>query len=212
MLAGIGGWGSWNLKTDVPIETFQCPQNKLLSAQGFRPAPSGGLLSLSSNTARARRQRERAGASIGSEQPKFWRTAPRLNPPPSFPASAGQLPRSPTTARPSSGIGPERALEANNLNSGAQRQGSILPELPCERRTAPAEPHHRARRQRERAGASIGSEQPKLWRTAPRLNPPPSFPASAGPLPRSPTTARPIRLEMTDPIATPALSEQDGVA
>jgi hypothetical protein len=48
-----------------------------------------------------------------------------------------------------------------------------------------------------------------------KADPPPSFPASAGPFPRSPKThppQRPVRLEMADPIATPALSERDGVA
>jgi|Laugresu1bdmlbdd_1035124.scaffolds.fasta_scaffold191978_1 hypothetical protein len=39
-----------------------------------------------------------------------------------------------------SGIVPEPALEANTLISGAKRQGLNFPELPCERRTDPAEP------------------------------------------------------------------------
>jgi len=39
-----------------------------------------------------------------------------------------------------SGIGPERALEAINKAPRAQRESRSLPELPCERRSGPAEP------------------------------------------------------------------------
>ena len=39
-----------------------------------------------------------------------------------------------------SGRGPERALEANNLHLWRKAPKLILPELPCERRTTPAEP------------------------------------------------------------------------
>jgi hypothetical protein len=39
-----------------------------------------------------------------------------------------------------SGIGPERALEAINTFPRAQRESRFLPELPCERRSGPAEP------------------------------------------------------------------------
>jgi hypothetical protein len=42
-------------------------------------------------------------------------------------------------------------------------------------------------RQRDRAGASIGSDQTSPPRTARKPHPPPSFPASAGPIPRSPS-------------------------
>ena len=40
-----------------------------------------------------------------------------------------------------SGIGPERALEAITLTPRAQRESPCSRELPCERRTDPAEPH-----------------------------------------------------------------------
>jgi hypothetical protein len=39
-----------------------------------------------------------------------------------------------------SGIGPERALEAMTLIPRAQRESPTSRELPCERRTDPAEP------------------------------------------------------------------------
>ena len=39
-----------------------------------------------------------------------------------------------------SGIGPERALEAITLIPRAQRESPCSRELPCERRTDPAEP------------------------------------------------------------------------
>jgi hypothetical protein len=42
-----------------------------------------------------------------------------------------------------SGIGPERALEAITLTPRAQRESPCSRELPCERRTDPAEPHPR---------------------------------------------------------------------
>ena len=42
------------------------------------------------------------------------------------------------------------------------------------------------KRQRDRAGASIGSDQTSPSRTARKPYPPPSFPARAGPIPRSP--------------------------
>lgn len=46
-----------------------------------------------------------------------------------------------TTANPGgSGIPPERKLEAINTFSRVQRASVSLPELPCERRSSPAEP------------------------------------------------------------------------
>jgi len=99
-----------------------------------------------------KRQRDRAGASIGSDPPTPF-------------AHRAKAPSS--------------------------------PELPCARRHGPAKPspttcprrppkHGTAKRQRDRAGASIGSDPPTPSRTARKPHPRPSFPARAGSAPRSP--------------------------
>ena len=56
-----------------------------------------------------------------------------------------------------SGIGPERALEAIKPSLAPRAKAPSFPELPCERRPGPAEPKNTA--ERDRAGASIGSDQ-----------------------------------------------------
>ena len=52
-----------------------------------------------------------------------------------------------------SGIGPERALEAITLTPRAQRESPYSRELPCERRTDPAEPHPRPSHHRQTRNA-----------------------------------------------------------
>ena len=114
------------------------------------------------------------------------RDSAKAPPVPTFPASAGPIPRSLTATQPhrdsatiarpatqpapknlnpsakrkpkrpipkdqqiathhartgGSGIGPERALEAITLTPRAQRESSSCPNVPCERRPDPAEPH-----------------------------------------------------------------------
>ncbi len=164
-----------------------------------------------------RRQRERAVASIGSDQLSSSRAARTLNPPPSLPASAGPIPRSPPASKPprepvpKAAHVPKAALaepptprtpkepvpkptcpQTHSLEPlkpvPAKRTPSRLqpvPKSPVER-TGP-------RRQRERAVASIGSDHPLPSRAARTLNPPPSLPASAGPIPRSPPASNPPR-------------------
>jgi hypothetical protein len=94
----------------------------------------------------------------------------------------------------------------------AQRESPAGPNVPCERRTDPAEPHHHdtpvndsyfsswatitphrgtgsqsTQRQRDRAGASIGTSTPcPPSRDSAKAQPAPTFPASAGPVPRRP--------------------------
>jgi hypothetical protein len=101
--------------------------------------------------------------------------------------------------RSGSGTGPEQALEAIKSSPRAQRESSSSPELTCVRRTDPAEPSPRhqprataseslpqvigcsvpfcvnrratpqPKRQRDRAGASIGSDQILPSRAARKL-------------------------------------------
>ena len=61
---------------------------------------------------------------------------------------------------------------------------SPSPEPPCAGLIPQSTPKY-AKRQRDRAGASIGSDQTSPSRTARKPHPPPSFPARAGPIPRS---------------------------
>jgi len=60
------------------------------------------------------------------------------------------------------------------------------PEPSCERRTDPAEPTPIRQAERDRSKASIEGDHPNPSRTARKLLPPPSLPANAGPIPRSP--------------------------
>ena len=135
---------------------------------------------------------------------------------------------SPLISPSGSGTGPEQALEAITLSpSRRARKVHTSPELPCARRTDPAEPHpptqnslsptpnrskvqpvpnlqsshwslspksqqHHPRHHR----AAAGPGRSKHWKrsTSPlraqreKSIPPPSFPARAGPIPRSTTT------------------------
>jgi hypothetical protein len=58
-----------------------------------------------------------------------------------------------------SGIGPERALEAITLIPRAQRESPCSRELPCKRRTDPAEPHPRLSPHRQTRNAT-GTQKP----------------------------------------------------
>ena len=55
-----------------------------------------------------------------------------------------------------------------------------------EHRPGPAKPTQICQAERDRSGASIEGDHPKPSRTARKLPPPPSLPASEGPIPRSP--------------------------
>jgi hypothetical protein len=67
----------------------------------------------------------------------------------------------------------------------AQRESPSSPKPTCERRTHPAEPDQYSSGA-GRVRSELWKRTPGLWREAPRLNLQ-SFPASAGPIPRSPT-------------------------
>ena len=97
-----------------------------------------------------------------------------------------------------------------------QRESPAGPNVPCERRTGPAEPHHHdtpvndsyfsswatitphrgtgsqsTQRQRDQAGASIGTSTPcPPSRDSAKAQPAPTFPASAGPIPRSASSSQ----------------------
>ena len=91
-------------------------------------------------------QRDRAGASVGTSttySPRAFSAKAQLIP--TFPASAGPIPRSPPT-NPSSAAGPGRSEHWNVhhlLPSRLQRESPTHPHVPCERRTDPAEPTHK---------------------------------------------------------------------
>ena len=65
-------------------------------------------------------ERDGAGASFGSEHPNLWREAPRLSLP-ELPCERSTHPQQKVRRR--SGMGPERALEANTKKNCAQRNG-----------------------------------------------------------------------------------------
>jgi hypothetical protein len=141
--------------------------------------------------------------------PKPLAQSAKAHPPPSLPTSAGPIPRSPThdskppsppniTPTPSgSGTGPERALEAITQTPRATARKLILPQayLRAQDRSRGASPttqnhhlpqhHTHTQRQRDRAGTSIGGDHPNPSRNSAKAPPPPSLPASAGPIPRS---------------------------
>jgi hypothetical protein len=74
-------------------------------------------------------ERDRSAASLGSEQQNPSRTARKPLLPRASSATAGPIPRSTPYAQ-RSGIGPQRALEANSKNPRAQRESPSSPELP----------------------------------------------------------------------------------
>jgi hypothetical protein len=73
------------------------------------------------------------------------------------------------------------------------------PEPSCERRTGPAELTQIRQAERDRSEASIEGDHQNPSRKARKLYPPPSLPASTGPIPRSPPNtpggAGPVRSE-----------------
>jgi hypothetical protein len=105
-------------------------------------------------------ERDRAAASIGTSTPcSPSRASAKAQPVPTFPASAGPIPRSAPYAK-RSGIGPQRALEAINKIPSAQRESPSSPELPqraqARSRGAPHTP----------SGAGSGRSKP--WRRSPK--------------------------------------------
>ena len=66
-----------------------------------------------------RAERCRAVASLGGKHPNPSRKARKLLLPRAYSATGGPMPRSPQKTE-RSGVGPERALEANTLNPLAQ--------------------------------------------------------------------------------------------
>ena len=110
---------------------------------------------------------------------------------------------------PATGTGRSKHRKRSPKTLAHSTKATPSPELPCARRTVPAMPvidnppkspsptpplnHQRPflttahpGRQRDRTGASIGSDHQNPSRTARKQRPPPSLPARAGPIPRSP--------------------------
>ena len=115
----------------------------------------------------------------------------------------------PTRSRGSSEIDPKPAAQRDRAGvsigtsttyppSRVQRESSTHPHVPCERRTDPAEPT-----QTRSAAGSGRSERrnvhhlPTLARSARKPNLIPTFPANAGPIPRSPP--KPVKRSGTGP-------------
>ena len=120
-----------------------------------------------------------------------WVSSPR------FPVKQKPDPAEPTQNPGSSAMRPEQALEAIIQYPRAPREIPSSPEPPCARRTHPADHHqppaHRRQpdtpqypgQQRDRAGASLGGEQPIPSRKARKLILPRASSASEGLIPRS---------------------------
>jgi hypothetical protein len=127
----------------------------------------------------SKRQRDRAGASIGSDQTSPSRTARKPYPPPSFPARAGPIPRSPhprltpsaspTTEPPGgSGIGPEQALERRHPDphrATARKLSRPQRSLRAQDRSrgAPTHDSPQAPAQRPNHPAAAGPGRSKHW-------------------------------------------------
>ena len=111
---------------------------------------------------------------------------------------------------PAAGTGRSKHRKRSPKPLAHSAKATPSPELPCACRTVPAKPvidnppkspsptpplnHQRPflttahpGRQRDRTGASIGSDHQNPSRTARKQRSPPSFPARAGPFPRSPS-------------------------
>jgi hypothetical protein len=90
-----------------------------------------------------------------------------------------------------SGVGPERALEANPLIHRAQRENLSSPEPPQRTKARPRRAHKKLRSppepraERGRAGASLGGEHPHPSRTARKPILPRASSANEGSTPRS---------------------------
>ena len=88
---------------------------------------SGGLIPRSPAHQTAA-ERCRAGASLGGEQPNHTPKARKLLLPRAYSASGGLMPRSPAHQKPQrSGVGPERALEANTPTPSRKARKLLLP-------------------------------------------------------------------------------------
>ena len=107
---------------------------------------------------------------------------------PHVPCERRTDPAEPTQTRSAAGSGRSEHWNVHHLTpSRLQRESPTHPHVPCERRTGPAKPTHKPAAQRDRAGASIGTSttySPRAFSAkAPLI---PTFPASVGPVPRSP--------------------------
>jgi hypothetical protein len=89
-----------------------------------------------------------------------------------------------------SGAGPVRSEHRNVLTLfplARQRESPACPHVPCEHRTDPAEPTPIRQAEQDRSKANIGTSSPYSPSRASAKDPPvPTFPASTGPIPRSP--------------------------
>ena len=102
------------------------------------------------------------------------RIARKLILPRAYSATGGLIPRSPAHQKPErSGVGPERALEANTQPHRAQRESSSFPE-PTQRAEARCRGAHK-----NRSGAVSGRSEP--WRRTPN----PLAPSAKAPPPQS---------------------------
>ena|GEM_PF-1450673 len=203
---------------------------------GFPPLTIGRTpLAFEQHRPREARQRERSGASIGSEQPSPLAQSAKAHPPRASLRAQDHSRGAPTANQP--------PIPKNHQPVEGSANSKAYP-FSCKSVSPPFAGRYRPD---EAVAGEVRSEHWKRTTStsgAKRQSPSSqSFPASAGPLPRSPhrqpTTDsqkiihpreaqqivksgtfcvdmrdRPLWrwLEMTDPIATPALSERDGVA
>jgi hypothetical protein len=130
-------------------------------------------------------ERDRSAASLGSDHQNPSRTARKPLLPRASSASAGPIPRSAPYAK-RSGIGPQRALEANNKIPSAQRESPSFPRAS----SASAGPIPRSAKYAKRSGIgpqrALEANNKIPSRTARKLLLPRASSASAGPIPRSP--------------------------
>ncbi len=156
------------------------------------PPPSGSGIGPEPSCASTKRQRDWAGASLGSDQTSPSRAARKPHPPPSFPASAGPIPRSPFEAPiPSASPGtlpPQiRCEPPGGCGVPSERTGCV----PHQHRAFPRSPHKYAQRSGtgpERA-LEANTKAPRAQRESPIL--PRASSASAGSIPRSPPCTQP---------------------
>jgi hypothetical protein len=129
------------------------------------------------------RPRNPTGASIAGEQHQPLAHSAKTSPSPSLPASAGPVPQSPGTHDPAPESVPPLLSTISRPTQNTRKTPS--PESPTRH---PPTTHSRGGRGTgpERALEAI---KPLPSRTARKPHPTPSFPASAGPIPRSPVEA-----------------------
>ena len=153
-------------------------------------------------------ERDRSEASIEGDHQNPSRIARKLYPPPSLPASAGPIPRSPQMrqaedpSRPRLGTVWGYAAFLQNAPVVRHTRGFTPgwyavprwgtpkahppPSLPASTGPIPRSPQIR-QAERDRSKASIGTSSPySPSRDSAKAQPVPTFPASTGPIPRSP--------------------------